>query len=217
MSNRKTRSELAKNREPGALVSWARGLMDERRDINGGSLSLPEPPAKTFMFEDDQKRYFLELYAATDSITASCMIAGWSTSTVSKWRNADPELQRAMDLVTTCGKIFKRERTRTALEKRGIDGYNRKPMLDGAGNIVYDPVTDEPIWLTSYSDAALNKLTDLDFPEIKRDTPLVEINTSGVIRMPSLPEGQTFDEAFGDAKAPDTIDVTPIVKDEDDA
>jgi len=192
---------MARREKP--IVDWARALLEERRENGGSSLALPEPPPRSSStFDDDHKRYFLELLAATDSMKVSAMYAGFAPSTISSWAAEDPDFARALDLVRAAIRVFRRMRTRAELERRGIDGFNRKPVTVGKdGDVLRDPETGEVVYEVRYSDTALAKLVEIDYPELKRDAPTVEINTSGVIRVPETPKD--VDAEFGGLVAPE--------------
>lgn len=210
-----SRAELIAQRTA-PLREYAEALV---QDAVGDPLSMfrvPEPPSEPppyGILTDPYKRFFLQLLLFTSQVGEAAALCGWSKEAVSKWRQEDHDFSDAVRIVLSCAKGYRRLRVRMALERRGIDGYAAKLVTNSKGEPITDPNTGEMIWEMKYSDAALMRLADMEFPESRERTgPLVEVN-AGVVRLGERPKD--YDGEYLEQTAPTIEDAEKKYEDAD--
>jgi len=209
-----TRADIIAARETGSILKHAQTLCDfaVSNPVDVREFTPPDPPEQG-IYNDDWKKYTLEVLLCTGTYSAAASLVGFRRETIFAWAEEDPEFKRALQHVRNVAQALRKLRTRSELERRGIEGFNHKPVFDKNGDPVIDPATGEQVYTAQYSDAALMKLADMDFPELKDRGPVVEVNASGVIRVPEKSEdAEDFDKKYGDLESPTIEDADFEVK-----
>lgn len=103
---------------------------------------------------------FLEAFANSANIRASCGAAGIDRSTVYQWQDSDPDFAARFDKANEdANDMIRAEYIRRAV--RGID----EPIVS-AGRIVYQS-DGSPLTVKKYSDSLLSSLARVRLPEFK--------------------------------------------------
>jgi hypothetical protein len=103
---------------------------------------------------------FLEIFAQSANVSASCRAAGIHRNAVYHWLELDAEFS----LLYKQAELDANDRIRAELFRRAIDGIE-KPVVS-AGKLVYT-LDGEPLTILEYSDSLLSLLAKARLPEFK--------------------------------------------------